>query len=362
MMRPEMVARFEDDRLVYEAYGYWRLLPSIPFDESYIRELAAGGTPTDFTCFRAILKLLTTAGNFKHAAELAEIGMEAFQPIVDDDALLELSVTRAELEVHQNNYERAIELGLRFIREHTFENREETILRIRANALLSVCYYHLGKLDEAEEVTRQSIGLVGAVFGARSYDSAIVLKNLGALLIGRGQYSNAAIYCEQAVGLFTRLLGRTNPDTVLCRINLGLAKAYQSLFEDALAEVRAAHLILSTSLGPTHTQTLSAYRQVAEILARSGNSKDARFIANEVREKLVASFDTRSTSVPSCAIFIGYTYYLERDYSSALPYYEENIPILATLLGENHPDILRYKSRREEILKTLRGPQPSGSA
>ncbi len=351
LIRPQMVALFSTDHDAYEAYALWKSFPKIGYDAGYAQTLNSEeiGIETNFRAYKNIINLLITAGNYDAASEFLENGFPLFDGRIKAQDLLFTESTRAELEAYRNRFEPAIELASVLLEkvERTAPGAVE--LRLKLLDLESVCYYSLGKFDEAERIVRQGIEISNSEYGEQSFRSASEFKNLGAFLIAAKKLKEGEAACRTALSLYANIYGESHPETAGCRMNLGAALHYQARYDEARKEFKAAEEVFRSSLGPDHPLTLRCQHNIANLLAEQGKSKESRALAQDVLERRARVLGEGHLDTCSIGIFVGYTYYFEGEFGKAKVYYEKYFPIFVNITGVQHPDAVRFRARMEEI-------------
>jgi nephrocystin-3 len=355
LMQPEMAAQFSTDQQAYEALFYWKSLPEIGFDTSYLDKLKSRdrGLETNFQAYKNIINLLITAGNYANAAVFLEKGFTEFDGRVEENKTLEINISRAELEMQLGKYDTAIGIAQSLLETKASFLEKNHSLRLKLLDTLSTTYYNLGKFEEAENIVRDEINTSKNIYGILSIETAIRYRNLGAILMMAKKFQDSENICRETLSLYINLFGERYPDTIFCRINLGSCLHLQRKFENAAHEFEIAEQGLSVLLGSYHQQTLICQNNIANLLAEQGKFEEARVKAFDVLERRINTLGEKSLDTAITGMFIGYTYYLEKKYKMAKRYYEKYLPIHTKIQGEQNPNVIRFQARLEEINRAL---------
>jgi nephrocystin-3 len=347
---PQMAAMFESDREVYEAFSYWKSLPEISIYKAY-EEIIQNPKVSDeikFLAYKNIINLLIVSGHFDHAGDFLNKGLRYFELRIDKTNLLMIYEMKSAIEYHKGNYATVINEVQDLIDvKATDYMQKDTYFKLFD--LLSTSYYFLGKLAEAEEVTKTIIEKCVEVFSKSSYQTAMRYKNLGAILMGNGKLVESERACSQALSIYSNLFGENHPESAHCRMNLAACYTLQKKFEDASSHYQQAENIFLNTVGPTHPFSLQCGINIAFLEIERGHIINARkkCLSQLDRCRRVLGEDSLNTAI--IGILSGFTYYKTNDFFEAKKYYETYVPLLAKLRGEDHPDVIKYRFRLEEI-------------
>ncbi|MCE9576408.1 MAG: serine/threonine-protein kinase [Deltaproteobacteria bacterium] len=181
--------------------------------------------------------------------------------------------------------------------------------------------HHTQAVALAEQVVRAARG--GAAREPLPYGRDLL--NLGVILGEAHDFAASIAPLEEARAVLTPVLGPNHPDLAL--IATALVRSRASLLEDGdaaglaavLAEARAAVALARTANGADHPETATAENNLADVLARAGQCREAAPLADHVIAVLTRAGNRAATAMPlqlrgNCAR-------AARDWASAATWY-----------------------------------------
>ncbi|HET9136103.1 MAG TPA: tetratricopeptide repeat protein, partial [Candidatus Kapabacteria bacterium] len=320
---PQMAAMFESDREVYEAFSYWKSVGEISFNEKYIEKLKSAGMYNEikFNAYRNIISLLITAGAYKQAEVCLLAGLSILEDLPKDDKrVLETQDIRLTIENHLGRFESVINIA-KSILEIISERNNNYYFKLLDQLAYAQC--SIGQFLDAVNTTTYALNFSLTANGKQSYQTAMQYKNLGAYLTFQGNLEESEKASLEAWMLYSKLFGEFHPESARCRMNIAACCTLQKKYEEASFHYGQVENIFLNTVGPVHPFTLQCKINIAYLNAEMGNFLEARQMSLIQLEQCTKVFGDLSLNTLKVATFIGYTYYLEKNYLKAKEYYDK---------------------------------------
>ncbi len=354
LMDPQMVAMFSDDKEVYEHFSYWKSLPEIGFDDGYVERLLETDINSDrmFDAYVNILSLLVTAGKYS-LGESILTQSAAFSSLLsnDDQRILDIYDLTFTIENHLGHFQKVIDQAKALIEDSSLEPRDKDFY-LKLFDQYSFATYSLGRYSEAEEATMTA--LRKADDPDTNYQMIMRYKSLGAFLMAQQKFDESEEICNKAWQLCKKVFGAHHPESADCQMNFAACFTLQNKFIDATHHYSEAGSVFATTVGPTHHLSLHCGINVAYLEVQQGKLIEAQNKCLLQLELCRRTLGDNSLNTAIIGILTGFTYLKQKDYINAKHYYQTYLPLLTTFRGENHPDVIRYKARLEEINEALK--------
>lgn len=220
--------------------------------------------------------------------------------VCDNEVLAIYLNSLGVLLLHNNDSEGAVEHLERALRldQNMTSNGDP---RVRMDLLyLGNAYREVGRLSEAEASYREALASLERDDSPEQESEMVkLLTNLGVVMLGQKQHGQARIFLEQALAMQTELNGDDAVGLVSILVNLGKAM-------DGLEAPSQAKDLYTRALAIIEAQSADNYSDHATILYRLGRSCE-----------------------------------LEREYESAIHYYEQAMNMDTRHLGKEHSHVGR---------------------
>jgi CHAT domain-containing protein/Tfp pilus assembly protein PilF len=161
---------------------------------------------------------------------------------------------------------------------------------------LSLLYWSIGKMNQAEENGTLALQLRQSIFGNQSEEVAASLNDLG-LVYSSSDADKALENYEQALAIYEKLRDQDHPKIAIAKTNIGLTYLKLELYGDAVNNFESA---------------LGIWRKNYP----NGHPNEALTLAN-----------------------LGSTYYQMKNPKTALEYYNKALAIYKKFYGNKHPDL-----------------------
>ncbi len=198
-----------------------------------------------------------------------------------------------------------------------------------------------GRMDEAREVTRETLRLRRRALGDSHPDTLHSMGNLGIILAEQGKLEEARRLHEQTLAGQRRLLGPEHPDTLASMSNLANILQRQRKLDDALKLQQQSVEVSRRVLGAEDPNTLRFSQNLAGTLAMQRKWDEARELFGNTlaaqRRVLGDEHSETLNSMHNLATLLGEL----GEVGEARKLHEETLAIRRRVFGDVHPDTLR---------------------
>ncbi|MCU0444606.1 MAG: tetratricopeptide repeat protein [Microscillaceae bacterium] len=235
--------------------------------------------------------------------------------------------------------------AIEIIRTHFGENSTDY-----ANYLsnFGIFYLEIANYQKAEEILLQSLSILQKNLGADHLYCARLMNILGNLyqIIGKPQ---AETMLKQAVVINQKAYGEKSNEYAYSISNLGVYYQGMKAFAKADSLFNQALAIQKEVLGESNTSYLKTYFNLASVNQELQNYPKAELLAldNLKRWKEVAG--TLKVQYEECLNLMGRLYYINFEYSKAVPYYQESSQKLMDIIERNIP-IMSQKEKHQFLM------------
>jgi eukaryotic-like serine/threonine-protein kinase len=146
---------------------------------------------------------------------------------------------------------------------------------------LAVALRRSGRYDEAEQLLREAVEADTRIYTQPHADAARRLNNLGTLLYFRDKPLAAEEVLQRARDMNLKVFGEHHPETASNEANLALAEYGLGRYDRAVSLQRTALAQFIATYGPRHNSVAITQNNLARSLARSGEGKEARELAQQ---------------------------------------------------------------------------------
>ena len=200
--------------------------------------------------------------------------------------------------------------------------------------------------------------------GSEKENTSRLFNNIAGVYHTQGNYEMALEYCEKALVIREKVLGKEHRDTATTYNNMAGVYKDQGNYEMALKYYEKALVIREKVLGKEHRDTATTYNNMAGVYEDQVNYKNAM----EYNEKALAIQEKAlGKGHPLTAITyvnIAGVYRAQGNYKNALEYYGKALVILEKVLGKEHPStaitynnmagVYKYQGNNEKALEYYR--------
>jgi tetratricopeptide (TPR) repeat protein len=127
----------------------------------------------------------------------------------------------------------------------------------------------------ADTLYRQALAAAENTFGPKDQEVALLLNNLGLLLVDAGRHDEAREYLERSVALWEQALGPDHPDTARAMTNLAALHRSAGAYAPAESLLRQALAAAESRLGPENRLVATILAEYAIVLRKTGRKREA---------------------------------------------------------------------------------------
>ncbi|MEZ4378712.1 MAG: serine/threonine-protein kinase [Gemmatimonadales bacterium] len=242
-----------------------------------ILHAAVPGSEQEATALHNLGVTLKEAGRFDEAAPLLEEARAVFHEVAPDSraeavalsTLAALRTTRSEDSAATRLLREAVAI-YRTLPEADREG-EETILTSLGQSLVLE-----GRLDEAEAVIAEALGIAERRYGTNSIEAAGALEELGRLELAQGDSVSAERELRRAILAYSAVKGERHPDVAYTTSDLAELIAARGRFAEADSLHRRAVSVARETLEADNPYLARALHEHAKSLLRAGDTARAR--------------------------------------------------------------------------------------
>ncbi len=347
---PEMFMLFEHEDQRYHFIAY---LQAFERERSFTLIAALHTAMQSDNGFHRRLGLASVArmGGFYEAATeiLSAVSDAAAQKPLDDKTSLDLKRELSQLYSEKQEYKLARPLCEEVVAIIEAKEGESEEL-FNAMIDLSTVMHGLADYSSAERVIRRALEHGDVAPESMQLNA---MQNLAALVLAQGHHEEAVTLHEQTLERSISLLGSMHPTSLLCSMNLGAALIFSKRFEDALKILEAILPPIRNTLGDRHTWYLGSLENISRIFIELRDYEQAERTILELIEKSTLSQGPKSEKTLVTQLSLGYLYYVKGEVPKAFQIYQTYLPILAKILGNDHPRVVRSMKTMSDISAAL---------
>ena len=300
--------------------------------------------------FQQILSLLGhflhDYGKYREAEEIQQKALEVSTLVhdPDDPAVLDIMANLAETYRSQSQRDKAIELQETVVEKRAKVLGDDHLDTWAARGDLAATYRSKGRRQEAEEIQLQVLDARIRKLGEDHPETLRGMGNLAATYRKNNRPHQALKLQERVLSKRMKNLGRDHPDTQRAMLNVAVTLKFVANQNPETLE-RAGKLEMEVieawkkMFGPTHPQTLTATRNLADTYFSQGRSKEAGELLEVVVEgrKQVLGEDNPDTLWAMSGLAGAYR--LQGRLSEAVCLQERVLQGRRALLGDKHVDV-----------------------
>lgn len=193
------------------------------------------------------------------------------------------------------------------------------------------CVLHkLKKYSEALQHYMEAMEIRVAKFGRDHSETAMTYNNIAAVYEATDEFTKAIHWYQEATLSYEKTVGVEHPETATAYRNVGnvLARSPEADLDSAVQYHRKSVAAYSKSLGP-HPDTAQAHMNVGGVLLQQGKADESIHSYKTALEIVVATVGAQHMDAGRVHRFIGQSYKLKKDYTSALTHFKQALSIFA---------------------------------
>jgi len=287
------------------------------------------------------LKVMTDAGRYKPAKEVAEQAVKAATALGYRPLVAEALYGQGFLEARSADYAQAE----RHLTQAVWTAQASRSDAVLANATALVVFTLASdpkRLNEAlqwSELTKASITRMG---GNEELDGELE-GYLGIVYSRADRVEEALTHLERSVQHLERVLGKDHPRRASILLNLGIAYRKRERFDDALKTLQEALALRERVNGPAHPSVGNLSYSIAHVLLMKEDKaayEQARTYANRALEIRLATFGPEHAEVGDAHDLVGAASLMAGKHQEALESYLKGLALKEKVLGKEHRAVL----------------------
>jgi tetratricopeptide (TPR) repeat protein len=261
-----------------------------------------------------------------------ETGGEGAQGLVDSLLLLSL------IEDYRGDYE-AAERNAREALDLVRKGAARPELESTALQQMAVSLKHQGRLDEAEELYRESLAIRREIAHGDDEEAISTITSLAELFRVQGRLDEAEALHREALAAARRVHGSTHPLVGACLNNLALVLQDKEDYEAAERVMREALEHERRLYGGDHPELASQMNNLAALLKLMERYEEAETMHREALAMRRALFGENHPQVAGSLNNLSVVLTAQGEYDEAEQLQRGALAIVRNLLGSDHPHV-----------------------
>lgn len=257
----------------------------------------------------------------------------------------------------QGNHDRAHQFFKQS--EKALSGSEEAWTRIEVWKLRGIFEMENGHFELADRYLEKARRIAIHAFGAQSYQTLLVLVEIGNLALAQGDFEEALLLFQALDEAFQKVFEA--PHLVQADVAQGLALACLSLGKarDGMPFAEKARKIRVSQLGAGHRAQIETTLLLAQVYLKTGVPAKALPLAEDAWANVKALYEDDHILKAKVHLCLGDCLGKLGQSAQARSHSIEGLSMAARLLGENHPEVLRLRIQTEGL--NSEGVQPLSS-
>ena len=197
-----------------------------------------------------------------------------------------------------------------------------------------------GKYVDSQRLLQQAVKIFTQLLGLEHPNTLGAMHNLGSTYGRMGRTVEAARLQEEVLEKYTRILGEEHPDTLRAMNNLGWTYGQTGRAVEATKLQEEVLEKYTRILGEEHPDTLRAMNNLGWTYGQTGRAVEATKLQEEVLEKYTRILGEEHPDTLRAMNNLGWTYGQTGRAVEAAKLQEEVLEKYTRILGEEHPDTL----------------------
>jgi tetratricopeptide (TPR) repeat protein len=231
----------------------------------------------------------------------------------------------------------------------------DEVVTLELQVLLGIALRSTGRPTEAEEAFQAAFAELIVRFGESASEALACRLSRATNLLSLNRNVEGAAEIRRVLAAYEERLGLEHPNVLACRLNLAAALRYNNELEDATEAIRAAEQGFTARLGDAHPYTLAARMSQGVLHAIRGELDEAETIEMATAVAMATRLGQNHPDTLRCQANLLLTKH-ERGDHTAIAARTAVIDKLASLIGEDHPNIVTLRAERR-LMRSV-DPQP----
>jgi serine/threonine-protein kinase len=221
-----------------------------------------------------------------------------------------------------------------------FELADHPQIEAEIRTMIGNTYQNLGIYDPAETELMKAYELNKKLFGEKSKESAMSLKNLGLIYHYKGDYKKTEIYYKNSLAMLKSIETEPSFETALVLDTYGTLMTDIGDYEKAEELTKEALMIGEATKGSDDSEVAQIKNNLATSLNYLGKLDEADSLYRESLRVFRKNYGNYHIQVSRVINNLAFISIFKKEHKNAIPLLEESLDIKRTVLGENHPDLI----------------------
>jgi tetratricopeptide (TPR) repeat protein len=211
----------------------------------------------------------------------------------------------------------------------------------------------LARLNEAKNALKQALSICEAAFGPDHPNVALILSDLGVVLLDLGDLPGAKESLERALKIDEAVFGPDHPNVAIRLSNLGLVLKNLGDLPGAKERLERAMRIDEVVLGPDHSNVAIRLSNLGLVLKDLGDFPGAKERFERAMRINEAAFGPDHPNVATVVNNLGLVLWDAGDLAGAKERVERAMRINEAVFGPDHPNVAIGLNNLGELLQDL---------
>jgi tetratricopeptide (TPR) repeat protein len=215
----------------------------------------------------------------------------------------------------------------------------------------AVILFQQGNYANAAVAANKALGAAEQALGPEHPNVAKSLNNLGMLYYAQGQFMKAEPLHHRALAIREKAFGPNHANVGQSLNNLGILYNAQGQHAKAEPLLRRALAIRTETLGPKHPDVATSLDNLAALYDDQGQHGKAEPLYQRALALRTEALGPDHPDVATTLNNQAYSYLQQRQYAKAEPLFQRALAIQEKALGPNHPDVATSLENLAELYR-----------
>lgn len=206
--------------------------------------------------------------------------------------------------------------------------------------MLANTYQNLGIYDSAETELLKADEIIKKLYGIKSKETAMSLKNLGLIYHYKGDFEKTETFYKNSLAMLKSIENKPSFERALVLDTYGTLMTDKGDYEKAEKLTEEALKIAEAIKGSEDSDVAEIKNNLATSYNYLNKLDEAEKLYDESLRVFRKNYGNFNVRVSSSLNNLAFIYIFKKDHKRALPLLEESLQIKRTILGENHPDLI----------------------
>ncbi len=252
---------------------------------------------------------------------------------------IESMILKADSLARIQDYNTAIEVGIKAIAKAESEYGTEDSLLAQCSYRLGVYYYYIADYSNADIQWKKALKIRENIFQSEHPDIAASLNGLAVLYRNQGKYTEAEPLYKRALAIREKAFGSESSQVAASLNNLANLFRNQARYSEAEPLYKRALEINEKILGSEHTDLAATLNSLANLYKIQGKYTEAEILYKRALTIWEKAHGPEHTNVVAGLGNLATLYRLQGRIEEAQPLQERALSIATNTLGSEHPDV-----------------------